>query len=53
MAVAGAGAGALSARGGIVQATVSGYKNPKVLGVLACGTAFARPCRVTQEGALD
>ena len=39
--------------GGIVQATASGYKKPKVLGVLACGTASARPFRVTQGGALD
>ena len=29
--------------------TASGYKKPGVLGVLACGTASARPYRVTQE----
>ena len=32
----------------------SGYKKPEVLGVLACGTASARPQNgVTQRGALD
>ena len=31
----------------------SGYKKPEVLGVLACGTASARPFGVTQRGALD
>ena len=31
----------------------SGYKKPGALGVLACGTASARPFGVTQRGALD
>ena len=39
--------------GGIHKANASGYKKPKVLGVLACGTASARPLGVTQRGALD
>ena len=30
--------------------TVSGYKMPEVLGVLACGTAFARPRRGFSRG---
>ena len=52
MVVAGAGActqGAVEHRVG----KVSGYKKPEVLGVLACGTAPARPLGVTQRGALD
>ena len=31
----------------------SGYKRPEVLGVLACGTASARPFGVTERGDLD
>ena len=30
----------------------SGYKKPEELGALACGTASARPCGVSQRGAL-
>ena len=36
-----------------VQGITTAYKKPEVLGVLACGTASARPFRVTQGGALD
>ena len=35
--------------GSIHTESASGYKKPKVLGVLACGTSSARPSRVTQR----
>ena len=39
-------------RGGIRTGNVSGYKKPEVPGVLACGTASARPFMGYSEGVL-